>query len=307
MRHHALLASVAVDIGLLDCLLGYPWSWDSTLTCSSRIPAFAGFLSVLVASVGIPEMAQDVLMWQRQIADRSSELWAVLAPMARRKKGFLKDCAGLAYIAPPSVQAVTTLLQCCPAENVLSRSHLPVGSHSLAGLLVFAANAGCTPDQDVLTNELSILDPVSLAQLVAILHGWNGPVRAEALDPWFKFVSAILTPQVPEEAGSASPTSTSLASPPLEATQAASPAEQDDQWHTSGWDAWSAAAQSQMALMEEPDTPAKSTALRDVVSNAPTAFRCALDGKLLVDPVRTPSGHIVERSTLACALDAGGG
>uniref|UniRef100_A0A7S2CD07 U-box domain-containing protein n=1 Tax=Alexandrium andersonii TaxID=327968 RepID=A0A7S2CD07_9DINO len=38
--------------------------------------------------------------------------------------------------------------------------------------------------------------------------------------------------------------------------------------------------------------------LRDLVQNAPKEFRCALDGKLLCDPVVSPGGVVFERSTL---------
>merc|ERR1712196_53868 len=39
--------------------------------------------------------------------------------------------------------------------------------------------------------------------------------------------------------------------------------------------------------------------LRDIVQNAPEQFRCALDRKLLCDPVVSPGGVVFERSTLA--------
>merc|ERR1712217_804286 len=38
--------------------------------------------------------------------------------------------------------------------------------------------------------------------------------------------------------------------------------------------------------------------LRDLVQNAPKEFRCALDGKLLCDPVVSPGGVVFERTTL---------
>mmetsp|Transcript_36610 Transcript_36610/g.77918 ORF Transcript_36610/g.77918 Transcript_36610/m.77918 type:complete len:138 (+) Transcript_36610:1-414(+) len=52
-------------------------------------------------------------------------------------------------------------------------------------------------------------------------------------------------------------------------------------------------------------TPA--TDLRSLVSGAPTEFCCALDGRLLVDPVQAPTGYVFERSTLARALEESGG
>merc|ERR1711972_1269690 len=46
--------------------------------------------------------------------------------------------------------------------------------------------------------------------------------------------------------------------------------------------------------------------LRDMVQNAPQEFRCALDRKLLCDPVISPGGTIFERSTLAKWLQKNG-
>merc|ERR1712129_379434 len=50
-----------------------------------------------------------------------------------------------------------------------------------------------------------------------------------------------------------------------------------------------------------PAAPVGSAAgsLRDIVQNAPEQFRCALDQKLLCDPVVSPGGVVFERSTLA--------
>eukprot|EP00403_Amphidinium_massartii_P016970 CAMPEP_0178412548 /NCGR_PEP_ID=MMETSP0689_2-20121128/22071_1 /TAXON_ID=160604 /ORGANISM="Amphidinium massartii, Strain CS-259" /LENGTH=427 /DNA_ID=CAMNT_0020033797 /DNA_START=178 /DNA_END=1461 /DNA_ORIENTATION=+ len=46
------------------------------------------------------------------------------------------------------------------------------------------------------------------------------------------------------------------------------------------------------------DSTTKPGSLRDIVQHAPKEFRCALDGKLLCDPVIAPSGAVFERSTL---------
>merc|ERR1712039_732259 len=65
------------------------------------------------------------------------------------------------------------------------------------------------------------------------------------------------------------------------------------------------AAMSQAAIAtapppaREPPPGASPPGLRDVVQNAPKEFRCALDGKLLCDPVISPAGVIFERSSLA--------
>jgi len=45
-----------------------------------------------------------------------------------------------------------------------------------------------------------------------------------------------------------------------------------------------------------------SGGLRSFLADVPEALRCALDGRLLVDPVRSPHGHVFERSVLREAL-----
>merc|ERR1712232_873989 len=42
--------------------------------------------------------------------------------------------------------------------------------------------------------------------------------------------------------------------------------------------------------------------MRDLLHSAPAGLRCTLDGRLLTDPVRSPDGHVFERSVLAQAL-----
>ncbi|CAK9039235.1 U-box domain-containing protein [Durusdinium trenchii] len=57
------------------------------------------------------------------------------------------------------------------------------------------------------------------------------------------------------------------------------------------------------ASVELKETPKQD--LRALLVDAPPAFCCQLDGRLLVDPVRTPYGHVCERSTLARRLVEG--
>jgi len=54
------------------------------------------------------------------------------------------------------------------------------------------------------------------------------------------------------------------------------------------------------ALAPAPAAPpvAATPGLRDIITNAPEQFRCALDRKLLCDPVVSPGGVVFERSTL---------
>merc|ERR1712207_71607 len=48
-----------------------------------------------------------------------------------------------------------------------------------------------------------------------------------------------------------------------------------------------------------PPGPPAAASLRDIVTNAPRELRCALDGKVLCDPVASPQGLIFERASLA--------
>merc|ERR1712039_259725 len=60
-----------------------------------------------------------------------------------------------------------------------------------------------------------------------------------------------------------------------------------------------AQAAAAVAPVAPPAPPANAApGLRDLVQNAPAEFRCALDGKLLCDPVVSPGGVVFERSTL---------
>ncbi|CAK9068932.1 Hypothetical protein SCF082_LOCUS34620, partial [Durusdinium trenchii] len=54
------------------------------------------------------------------------------------------------------------------------------------------------------------------------------------------------------------------------------------------------------------EPPPAKPGLRDIVQNAPKDLRCALDQKLLCDPVVSPGGLVFERSTLARWLQKSG-
>merc|ERR1719146_559047 len=47
--------------------------------------------------------------------------------------------------------------------------------------------------------------------------------------------------------------------------------------------------------------------LQKLTGNVPQEFRCAIDKGLLVDPVRSPAGHVFERSALVRELAKTGG
>lgn len=55
-----------------------------------------------------------------------------------------------------------------------------------------------------------------------------------------------------------------------------------------------------------PPAGRRTGGLRNVIQHAPPQFCCALDGKLLCDPVVTPQGLVCERSTLLRCLEQNG-
>jgi len=48
--------------------------------------------------------------------------------------------------------------------------------------------------------------------------------------------------------------------------------------------------------------PNRGGILGEFIRDAPVEFCCALDSRLMMDPVRTPCGHVFEREVLAHAL-----
>merc|ERR1712080_304533 len=61
-----------------------------------------------------------------------------------------------------------------------------------------------------------------------------------------------------------------------------------------------------MPVERPPPSPEKQ-GLRDLMCNVPPELACAVDGRLLVDPVRSPYGQVFERTVLERALNASGG
>ncbi|CAE8689000.1 unnamed protein product [Polarella glacialis] len=258
MRHHAILAAVAADNGLVDCLLAYPWAGAG----ASRLSAFSNFLAALVTSDAVLDMAEAVAMLQQQVAERSTELWERIAPHALSKRGFLRDCAELAFAAPPSAQALSALLQRCLKAGAEGLDAIIADSSALAALVALSANAGSAPGSDQpLTGVIKDLDSQAKSQLFLRLQSWRGSLKPQALEPWLSLLGA----------------SSPVAAPIKDAKIAA------------------------------PRVDHRNAGLRELMCDIPEAFRCELDGKLLVDPVRTPSGRVFERSVLVRLLTPEGG
>lgn len=214
---------------------------------------------MLIAPEQLSDRAQA---WGQQICHSTSVLWDILAPAALVSRSFSRDCVRLSYIVPPSSEHVCSFLGRCLSDETA------IDSFTIAALVAFAANAGCTPGSDAAQALVEVLAHLAIevqAQVAGHLQHWSGPIHADVLVSWTTLVNFMPsgTGEVEQKRGLA------------------------------------AAALS-------PATPTVPS-LRDLLSDAPSGFLCCLDGRLLVDPVRSPSGHIFERSSLKRALEGNGG
>lgn len=134
-------------------------------------------------------------------------------------------------------------------------------------LVVFAANSGLSPGHDVLSDTLACQKPDMHVTLAGQLRCWQGLAHQDALRLWIGY---LCMEDIVQDAV------------PLDVQT----------------------AQAEVPVHES--MPSR-LGLRDIVKTAPVEFQCTLDGGLLVDPVRTPMGHVFERSILARSLAQSGG
>lgn len=209
----------------------------------------------------------------------------------------------ISYAVPPNPVQCSQLFRLCLSEQVSDVSADIRGNYrALASLVLISANGGLSPGSDHLTDTLSGSSPESRSRLVNILESWAGPLHIGAIDPWISWLNVsgqspsdedeedffrlsrqmVLAASMPEscQEGGSSPvaSATPPATPPAREQQPSAPSTQQPR-------------------------------LRELISDAPRAFCCAIDGLLLVDPVRSPhDGQAVfERAALARALEASGG
>lgn len=268
LSHHAGLAASCADCCLIDCLVAHPWA---SLTDSSHVVAFASFLGAFSVASVHPDASELTDTILAQIRQRSTDIWVILSLACPDTKDFAKACAALAYVAPPPKHARLVLLQSYFENPFGGRQQLLVDPWALVALIAFAANAGCSPCDDILSSTLAGLDSKSQARLCSRLEHWRGPVRALAVKPWMDLLSVHIG-EVSEEEDR--PLPAQVLQPT--ATRTAAPA-----------------------------PPAPS--LRELARGAPPEFCCTLDGRILIDPISSPAGHIFERSVLVRALQGNGG
>lgn len=234
----------------------------------ARLSAFAGFFAGLLTPASLPSLEHHVAGMKKHIQQHGTDIWSILSPMAVPTRGFLKSCAILAYAAPPPSQETALFLK----ASLLTDSML-ADSMAMASLVILAANAGRVPGEDTqsLKEAIEVLPAESKPAIVARVQSWLGPVQTDALQPWMALLHtpAQDIPEVPR---------------PMVSSKQGSMAPE-------------VSSKAQELMM----------GLQKLTGNVPQEFRCAIDKGLLVDPIKSPAGHVFERSALVRELAKTGG
>ncbi|CAE8641918.1 unnamed protein product [Polarella glacialis] len=283
-RHHDKLAQCAEQCGLLECIFAFPWlHWPGA---TLRLPALVDFLATLsCCSVDKPPaFVRQVDAWKHRVSLRSMELWSIIVPLCQAApsitRGFLRDCATLAYASPPSAETYSHFVHVCLSGRPGGGFDALLGdSLVLAALISFAINSSHSPSMDALTDVVVYLDSGSKGSVASRLCSWQGPLRTGPfLSDWLELL------KVPHAENG----TFLLPEPPAPLSEVPELVES-------------------VPVPETVQLVPNSNGLREIVCDAPAEFCCAVDGRLLVDPVRAPSGHVFERSVLARSLKASGG
>lgn len=249
---------------------------DSLLACpwgseETRLSAFANFFAGLLTPASSPALEQHTHELKKQIQQHGNDIWNILSPMAMPTRGFLKSCAVLAYAAPPPPTTTEVFFKAATLTDTILADSMAVAS-----LVVLAANADVSPDKDSskgIKEALEVLPVEAKLAIVARVQSWQGPVRSEYLGPWMALLHtpAQDIPEVPR--------------PMVSSKQGSGPSE--------------VPSKAQELL-------SRSGVLQKL-AGVPPEFRCAIDKGLLVDPVKSPAGHVFERSALVRELTKSGG
>jgi len=237
------------------------------LAASSALPKWSAFISSL---------ADKGEALAEQLRLRRGELWSLIcmpgaAPVSR---GFLRDLAELAHMAPPSPATCEVLCAgfCEDGGAILSDD-----SCLIAAVIAFAANCGCIPSDNSLTNFLAHQPFEMRARVGGRFESWTGSVHADNLARWLVFLNVPADELLREEDEV----------PPLQPSANVALGQASPQPLVTADSAPAA-----------PPPPAPKVGLRELLGDMPPEFCCPLDGRLLVDPVCSHSGHIFERANL---------
>jgi len=228
------------------------------------------------ATAALQEARQITLKLEAYLPQYSIIIWYALAEVPKAfggklPAGFVQDSAYLAYFCKPPERT----LICCFLENCLSSTSagcIAADDASVLGALcILAANSMLDPAGTPLFQALHGLNVYGQELVFDRWGSWRAPVRQEFLSKWASVI--INQPQSVVKVAKFPP-------PPQVETQQTAPNSQQVR---------------------------RGAFLRDLVQEAPVEFLCAWDGQLMMDPIRSPHGHVFDRVSLANALSAGEG
>eukprot|EP00928_Gymnodinium_smaydae_P050299 TRINITY_DN3386_c0_g2_i1.p1 TRINITY_DN3386_c0_g2~~TRINITY_DN3386_c0_g2_i1.p1 ORF type:complete len:620 (+),score=99.53 TRINITY_DN3386_c0_g2_i1:46-1905(+) len=261
------LLELLVALTQPECMAEDPTWSDESYDTLCSLQSVREASSELVTTLSSASCAQAIV-----------ELVLSVGAQAGAVPSVLRTYASFAFAAPSiMVSCVGHLVRFCLTSCSNSGLAIP-----FATLCVLVSNARIRPaskDKDDGGLWHSLVHSSLDERLGAIEHlkCWDLPARRAMLIQWLALLSLTAIPSNPPQE----------AEPP--------PPEEDH-----------SPVAASPAPAAQPNCAAPSD-VRTLLRDAPADLRCAMDGRLLVDPVRSPAGHVFERATLAAALRENGG
>lgn len=283
------LATSIVTCQLLPVLLDAAWRMGPSVA-----PGLTSFLvSLLQQSLALPDIgaesessaeilaaaqrASEVLA--QHLSSCADSLWRFLAEAPSAfgvylQVQFIHDCADLAFSVPPPDRGVCFLGACTASFS---------DPGSAAALCILVANAGMQLDEPGAFSFKEALVGVLATSRELVdtrCNTWRGPIKRCMFQNWAAFMGTstgdpVVSTSPEVVVGEAA--ALCFSSQPVHIAAAAAPA------------------------------TVRTGRLGEIVRDAPAAFRCSFDGQLMMDPVRSPFGHVFERISLVGALNASDG
>eukprot|EP00930_Biecheleria_cincta_P029879 TRINITY_DN20736_c0_g1_i1.p1 TRINITY_DN20736_c0_g1~~TRINITY_DN20736_c0_g1_i1.p1 ORF type:complete len:647 (+),score=110.37 TRINITY_DN20736_c0_g1_i1:246-1943(+) len=233
-------------------------------------PGFTADSPLSEAMTGAAALVGESLMpWAQR-------LWALMRSEmspGRIPRSFVRDCADIAQGFPPVfADEVMALIEVC-ISGTIAAELASADNGGLAMLCRLAASSGAVPHEGVLLCDFLLDLPADLrAALAATLRRRPG-AREEIEEEWLALLEFS---QAADQGRHVRETGGLIAATPLQESQRCA-------LGLGGLEELLAAAA------------------------APAELRCALDGKLLTNPVRSPHGHVFEYVALSWQLAENGG
>ncbi|CAJ1389977.1 unnamed protein product [Effrenium voratum] len=242
--------------------------------------------------VAISERSVQLTKHRRQLGEDVAQV-KLLPPLLRSSEAFGLQPELAAFLAAVSASSEAlrgSLQPCAELWRHLSRAEaecLPSFRTFLCDCAQIALRmeAACAPCSELINKLLQLsAEPPSLATLaVAGVLATNAQLAVQDVPLLASSLAALSPEQRAETASLASRTA----------------------MRSGSWLMSSATPSAPEAPAEKP-LPEPPGRLRQVLQDAPRQLRCAIDGRLTLDPVRSPSGFLYERAVLAELLARNG-